>query len=58
MMLSSQGYVHSDIDKIVEITHPVISSDIHYLKELATENILGNTITRKLPFEYKKSMHF
>lgn len=53
--LASQGYNQSDISRILQISQPTISRDLHYLEEQARNNI-RNHIDKKLPFEYDKCM--
>jgi predicted transcriptional regulator len=53
--LASQGYSQSDIAKILKISQPTISRDIHYLKQLARNNIT-KYIDVELPFEYDKCL--
>ena len=51
--LSSHGYNQSDISRILQISQPTISRDLHYLEEQARNNIRHHT-DRKLTFEYDK----
>jgi predicted transcriptional regulator len=55
MELSSQGYNQSEIAKILQISQPTISRDIHYIKQLARSNIT-KYIDHELPFEYDKCL--
>ena len=55
MELSSQGYGHSDIAKMLQISQPTISRDVQYLKQLARSNIT-KYVDHKLPFEYDKCL--
>jgi predicted transcriptional regulator len=51
--LASQGYNHSEISKILQISRPTITRDIQYLSECAKQNI-KKYIDQKLPEEYEK----
>ena len=53
--LSSHGYNQSDISRMLQISQPTISRDLHYLAVQARNNI-RNHIDKKLPFEYDKCM--
>ncbi|HZE76966.1 MAG TPA: helix-turn-helix domain-containing protein [Nitrososphaeraceae archaeon] len=51
--LSSHGYNQSDISRILQISQPTISRNLHYL-ELQAKSSIRNHIDKKLPFKYDK----
>jgi hypothetical protein len=53
--LASQGYNHSEISKILQISRPTITRDIQYLNKYAKENI-KKYINERLPEEYEKCL--
>src|ERR687888_27915 len=54
--LSSQGYNQSDISRILQISQPTISRDLHYLEKQARNNI-RNHKDEKSPLEYINSSY-
>src|ERR671932_1775488 len=53
--LASQGYNQSEISKILQISRPIITSDIQYLSKCAKQNI-KKYIDERLPEEYEKCL--
>jgi hypothetical protein len=53
--LASQGYNHSEISKILQISRPTITRDIYHLRQQAKHNI-KTYIDERLPEEYEKCL--
>ena len=54
-LLAKGNNNHYEIASILQVSRPTISRDIHYLKQLARDNIT-KYIDHELPFEYDKCL--